>query len=108
MKKILVMSVVIGAAFLTGSVWAVSEAAKIGANAGAMSYCKDKFEASERGKYNLLGIRTLEVFSDLDGDDKAKAMVMKRAAEDGEYLGDPLTERRCDSLRKMLYLKYKD
>ena len=31
---------------------------------------------------------------------------MKKAGEDGDYLGDKLTKGRCDSLRKMLHLKY--
>jgi hypothetical protein len=108
-KKILLTSAALCSMCLAGSVMAVSDAAKIGANAGAMGYCKDKYGAgSDKSKYNLLKIKTLGVYDELDGDDKARALAMKKAAEDGDYLGDPLTKDRCDSLRKMLYLKYAD
>ena len=108
-RKILIAGVALTSMFLTTGVMAVSDAAKIGANAGAMSYCRDKFaDGDTRAKYDLLKLKTYGVFDELDSDDKAKALVMKKAAEDGDYLGDPLTRDRCDSLRKMLYLKYKD
>ena len=74
-----------------------------------MSYCKDKFASGDtKAQYDLLKIKTLGVFNDLDGDDKVKALLMKKAADDGDYLGDPLNKGLCDRLRKMLYLKYKD
>jgi hypothetical protein len=83
-----------------------SDAAKIGANAGAMTYCKDNIAAEEdRGKYNLLAIKTLKEYDDLDSEDRLKALVFRKSAEDGEYLGDPLTEDRCDSIRKLLFLR---
>ena len=86
----------------------ISEAAKIGANAGAMKYCRDNVaKRDDRSKYNLLAIKSAKEFDDLDSDDKVKALVYRRAAEDGEYLGDPLTEDRCDQVRKLLFLKYK-
>lgn len=82
-----------------------SDAAKIGANAGAMNYCKDNIASEDdKGKYNLLAIKTLKEYGDLESDDKLKALVFRKAAEDGDYLGDPLTEDRCDSLRKLLFL----
>ena len=108
-KKILAASFAVTFMFLATGAMAVSDAAKIGANAGAMSYCKDKFASGDdKSKYDLLKIKTFGVYDDLDSDSKAKALLMKKAAEDGDYLGDPLTRDRCDSLRKMLYLKYKD
>ncbi len=86
----------------------VSEAAKIGANAGAMDYCEKRVAAEDdKSKYKLLSISTYKEFEDLDSSDKAKALIYKKAAEDGDYLGDPLDKGRCDSLRKMLFLKYK-
>lgn len=109
MKNLIVIVVVIASVFLVRAALAVSDAAKIGANAGAMSYCKDEYAADDdKGKYNLLTIKTFGVFDELDSDSKVKAMVMKKAAEDGDYLGKPLTKDRCDSLRKTLYLKYRD
>jgi hypothetical protein len=85
----------------------ISEAAKIGANAGAMDYCERRIaKGDDKSKYKLLSISTYKEFDDLDSSDKAKALVYKKAAEDGDYLGDPLDRGRCDSLRKMLFLKY--
>ena len=85
-----------------------SEAAKIGANAGAMKYCKDKVASgNNRGKYNLLAIEAAKRYDNLDRDDKRRALVTRKAAEDGDYLGDPLTKKRCDSLRKLLFLEYR-
>ena len=86
----------------------ISEAAKIGANAGAMNYCKDKIASDDdKSKYSLLSIKAMKEYKDLDSSDRVKALVYRKAAEDGDYLGDPLTEKRCDSLRKMLFIKYK-
>lgn len=88
---------------------ALSDAAEIGANAGAMTYCRDKFaDKGTKSKYKLLKLRTWEAYDELDDGDRAKALILKDKAEDGDYLGKPLTEDRCDSLRKMLYLKYND
>ncbi len=86
----------------------VSEAAKIGANAGAMDYCEKRVaKGDDKSKYKLLSISTYKEFDDLDSLYKAKALVYKKAAEDGDYLGDPLDRDRCESLRKMLFLKYR-
>ncbi|WP_244915545.1 hypothetical protein [Vibrio hyugaensis] len=87
--------------------YAITDASKIGANAGAMSYCYDHIASGkDKSKYRLLKLKTLEEYQDLDSDDRARALVMKKAAEDGEYLGDPLDKSRCNSLRKMLFVKY--
>ena len=84
-----------------------SEAAKIGANSGAMSYCNDEIASDDDGsKYSLLSISAYKEYDDLASDDKLKALVYRKAAEDGDYLGDPLDEDRCDSIRKLLYLRY--
>lgn len=90
-------------------VFAISDAAKIGANSGAMTFCKENIAASEdRGKYGLLGLKTLGEYNELSSEDKLKALIFKKSAEDGEYLGDPLTEDRCNSIRKLLFLRYSD
>jgi hypothetical protein len=97
------------ALFAMGTVSAdvFSEAAKIGANAGAMKYCKNKVAAGDdRGRYNLLAIEATKRYDKLDRNDKRRALVTRKAAEDGDYLGDPLTKQRCDSLRKVLFLEY--
>lgn len=87
--------------------YAITDASKIGANAGAMSYCYDHIASSkDKSKYRLLKLKTLEEYQDLDSGDRARSLVMKKAAEDGDYLGDPLDKSRCNSLRKMLFVKY--
>ena len=87
----------------------MSDASKVGANAGAMSYCKDHVSSDDdRSKYSLLSVKTMEEYNDLSDDDKVKALVMRKAAENGDYLGKPLDEDRCDSLRKSLFLRYRD
>ena len=61
-----------------------------------------------------MGTATAGVFSeaakrydDLDRGDKRRALVTRKAAEGGDYLGDPLTKQRCDSVRRLLFLEYK-
>ena len=85
-----------------------SEAAELGANTGAMKYCGDSFaDEDDDGRYSILRIKLLKEFEELPDDQKAKALVLKKSAEDdGEYLGKRLDRDRCTSLRKMLYLKY--
>ena len=85
-----------------------SDAAELGANAGAMAFCGDAFaDDDDDGRYKLLELKLLEEFGDLPDDQKVKALVLKKAAEDdGDYLGKKLDRDRCTSLRKMLYLKY--
>lgn len=84
-----------------------SEEAKLGANAGAMNYCRGNFMTEDdNGRYNILALKTLEDFNGLSSQDKVKALVYKKAAEDGDYLGKPLTQERCEDLRKLLYVQY--
>lgn len=85
-----------------------SDAAELGANTGAMAYCGENYaDDDDDGRYKMLELKLLKEFGDLPDDQKAKAIVLKKAAEDdGDYLGKNLTENRCTSLRKMLYLKY--
>ncbi|MEK6223474.1 MAG: hypothetical protein N2A97_01255 [Thermodesulfobacteriales bacterium] len=85
----------------------VSDAGKLGANAGAMTYCRDNFKTEDDdGRYNLLVIQTTKEFGDLTGEDKAKALITRKAAEDGDYLGKKLNKKRCASIRKILLTKY--
>jgi hypothetical protein len=85
----------------------ISKEAKLGANAGAMNYCRDNFMTEDdNGRYNILAIKTLEDFTRLPGGEKVKALVYKKAAEDGEYLGEPLDKERCEDLRQILYIQY--
>ena len=85
-----------------------SDAAELGANTGAVAYCGSRFaDDDDDGRYKILRLKLLEDFDAPPDDQKAKALVLKKAAEeDGEYLGKALDEERCTSLRKMLYLKY--
>ena len=106
----IICSVILGTGLLSSPIQAdvLSEAAKIGANAGAMEYCEKRISnKDDKSKYKLLSVSTYKEFDKLGSSDKAKALVYKKAAEDRDYLGDPLDEGRCDSLRKMLFIKYK-
>ncbi|KHT62549.1 hypothetical protein RJ45_17240 [Photobacterium gaetbulicola] len=102
------MAIVAGSLMLaTGHAYAVSDSAKIGANAGAMIYCYEHVASpSQHAKYKLLKLNTYDEYKKLPDGARAKALVVKKAAEDGDYLGDRLDKGRCDSLRKMLYIKY--
>jgi hypothetical protein len=81
-----------------------SDAAKLGANAGAMEYCKN-IDSGDSSKYNLLKIRTLKEYDRLDSGDRAKALIYRKSAEDkGIYLNDPLDKKRCQSIRRTLHI----
>ena len=85
----------------------ISDEAKLGANAGAMSYCRDNFMTeNDDGRYNILAVKTLKEFDRLSGRKKVKALVYKKAAEDGDYLGEKLDQERCQDLRQLLYIQY--
>jgi len=107
MKSVFSASLIIAAACVASSATAqVSDASKLGANAGAMEYCRANFMTDDdNGRYALLIAATTKDFAALDGD-KSKALIMKKAAEDGEYLGDPLDAGRCESVRKILLTQY--
>lgn len=85
-----------------------SESAKLGANLGAMQYCADRFAGDgDSTRYNLIKLKILDEYGNLPSDDKAKALLLRKKAEDeGDNLGDQLDAGRCDSIHKMLYLKY--
>ncbi len=86
---------------------AISDAAKLGANAGAMKYCRENFATDEdEGRYKLLALAAGKELGDLS-EGKTKALLMKKATEEkGEYLGKPLDQGRCESIRKILATKY--
>lgn len=82
-----------------------SDAAKLGANAGAMQYCK-KIDRPNESKYDLLGIRTLKKYERLDSGDRAKALIFRKKAEQkGIYLSEPLSRERCRKIRRTLHLQ---
>ena len=85
----------------------LSDAAELGANSGAMKYCRENFATEEDdGRYKLIALAAGKELEKLDGDAKAKALLVKKAAEDGDYLGKPLDVDRCASIRKLLAVKY--
>ena len=48
----------------------ISEEAKLGANAGAMNYCRGNFMTEDdNGRYNILALKTLEDFNRLSSGD---------------------------------------
>jgi hypothetical protein len=87
----------------------LSDATKLGANTGAMTYCANNFadNSSDKRKYRNLGLLSLKEFNQLTGREKAKALVVKRLAEDkGEYYGKRLTRKSCTNLRKTMSAVY--
>ncbi len=94
---------------VAGAAQANADAVKIGANAGAMKYCRDQADGADTGKYAILAKRTSEEFESLDlkRGEKVKALAARKKAEDGDYLGDKLTKDRCDRLRRTLTVRYK-
>jgi len=62
-------------------------------------------DEEDRNNYDLASTITTDAYGYLEGADKATAFTFRKAAENGDYLGDPLDKERCDSIRKMLYLK---
>jgi hypothetical protein len=91
----------------TGYADLISDESKLGANAGAMSYCRDNhMTEDDNGRYNILAIKTLQDFDRLSSRDKVKTLIYKKAAEDGDYLGEPLEQKRCEDLRQLLYIQY--
>ena len=106
-KSVLVIALLATMAAGSANAAIFSDEAKLGANVGAMKYCEENFANGQESKYKLLRLKTLKEYGELDSDQKIKALVMRKAAEDkGEYLGDKLDTDRCDSIRKLLFLKY--
>ena len=59
--------------------YAITDASKIGANAGAMSYCYDHIASSKNeSKYRLLKLKTLREYQDLYRSDRTKVLVIKK------------------------------
>ncbi len=103
--------IVVGAFMIMASHFSAelfSDAAKPGANIGAMQYCEDNLaDGDDKKKYKLLKLKTLKKYDELETDEKPKALIYRKKAEDdGEYLGKKLDKDQCDSIRKMLQLKY--
>ena len=107
MTRIFTISLIMAAALQAPSASAqVSDASKLGANAGAMEYCRSNFMTDDdNGRYALLVAATTKDFASLD-DDKAKALITKKVAEGGDYLGNSLDAGRCESVRKILLTQY--
>jgi len=107
MKILIVATSLLLSLAVPGHAQIISDAGKLGANAGAMNFCRDNFMTDDdNGRYGLLVAATTKDFSALGGEDKAKALITKKAAEDGDYLGKPLDGGRCQSVRKLLLAQY--
>ncbi|GAL15896.1 hypothetical protein JCM19233_6918 [Vibrio astriarenae] len=106
MKKLLLVTAIIIGSIGTAQADVFSEAVKTGANAGAAEYCLDRHAGDNKSKWRLLKVKTTKAYGDLNKEERTKALIARKAAEDGEYLGDKLDGKRCDSLRKMMYVKY--
>ncbi len=107
MNKVKYKVLVFTGIIMTLPVLADSDAVKVGANAGAMSYCKDKVVSrNDRAKYNVQLVKALEEFDALDKKERRRAVVSKNAADKGDYLGNPLTKQRCESVRNTLIVRY--
>ncbi|WP_394245468.1 hypothetical protein [Vibrio astriarenae] len=106
MKKLLLVTAIIIGSIGTAQADVFSEAVKTGANAGAAEYCLDRHAGDNKSKWRLLKVKTTKAYGDLNKEEHTKALIARKAAEDGEYLGDKLDGKRCNSLRKMMYVKY--
>lgn len=108
MKKCIALAtLVISTLSLSALADILSDSASLGANAGTMKYCSTHFATSDdQDNYNRLSILLLRELGDLESG-KIKAIAISKGVEDnGVYLGKPLTQERCESLRKVLALKY--
>ncbi|MDN2481202.1 hypothetical protein [Vibrio agarivorans] len=106
MKKLLLTAAIVIGSIGTAQADVFSDAVKTGANAGAAEYCLDRHAGDNKSKWRLLKVKTTKAYGNLNSKERTKALVARKAAEDGEYLGDKLNGKRCDSLRKMMYVKY--
>ena len=74
-----------------------------------MTYCEENVaDDDDKEKYKLVRMQALDVFDEIEeGEAKAKALLVRSAAQDdGDYLGKKLTKERCESVRKVLGIKY--
>lgn len=71
-----------------------------------MEYCRDHATGANEKKYKLLATQAFKEFNALEFGEKTKALIVKNQAENGGYLGDSLTKKNCNSLRKMLHVQY--
>ncbi|QIR15646.1 hypothetical protein [Shewanella aestuarii] len=85
----------------------LSDSASLGVNAGTMKYCSTHFATKEnKDNYNFLSVLLFRELNNLESG-KIKAIAISKGIEDtGTYLGKPLTAKRCESLRKVLALRY--
>ena len=76
----------------------VGDPARIGAFFGAMKYCEARFDERE-GRYRLARLRAAREVSEMDSDDKTRALIASRSAENnGRYLGNRLDRDECRAL----------
>lgn len=84
-----------------------SDAARIGAYAGAMAYCRDNYMTSDdAGRYALLALRATDEYLSLNARDRAHALAFRNAALRGKYLDEALDADRCARLRRLLSIRY--
>lgn len=79
----------------------VSDATRLGSFAGAMRYCEDRYGGSER-RYRLARLRVAEALDKMERRDRIRALAARdRAYERGQFLGEPLDRKKCQSLLKI-------
>lgn len=75
-----------------------SEAKRLGAFAGAMQYCEDRYDGSER-RYRWARMHVAKEVEGMKRDDRRDAIMARDFAKRrGQFLGNKLNERECDQL----------
>lgn len=79
----------------------VHDAHRLGAFAGAMKYCAERYDERE-GRYNWARLAVAREVSDMRGKDKIKALTARDFAfERGQFLGNKLSRGECRALLGM-------
>jgi hypothetical protein len=81
----------------------LNDAESLGAQAGAMEYCRDNFssDSKTRNQYDALRSAYIKDFDQLAGNDKQRALqIAGVVGKKGNVGGKKLSESRCDQIRK--------
>jgi len=83
----------------------VHDAHRLGAFAGAMKYCAERYDEKE-GRFKLARLSVIREVDDMRGKDKVKAITARDFAyERGQFLGNKLSRNECRGLLKMSEFK---
>lgn len=79
----------------------VSDATRLGAFAGAMQFCEQRYDGPSH-RYRWARLRVAQEVSDMGRDERLRALIARdRAREHGRFLGNQLDQRECEALLRM-------